>query len=286
MKKYILYLDESGIPGLTDYIYKRFLLTGVIVSSEEDIMISAYFNFIKRKYNIPTECSFHSYGLFEDKKSQHYLTKDDSRVITKSLAEFIDIAPIEFIVIFLNKYKLRRFFGFKKDSFKGKPGDADIGGAERRKNKEIGYDILASKLFFWFANKLKKESATGEIICESRTEQDIILLESYLNCQKPSSFTKKRIVSLSKKVRKNIISIKFEKKTGLCGGLEMADLISFTSFLHINNRIKEFSQRGVSILWKSIKKNMLRGAIQEIRGDEFGRYLTSGRVLRIANRGY
>jgi len=275
-KKHILYLDESGCSSLTDYVSKKFLLTGVMIDTKEDIEISAYFNFIKRKYGIPVNYPFHSHDIFENKRSPSYLTNTNAKDVISSLAEFIDITPIKFKVFMLNKNKLRRFFGFKRDSFKGIPRD-------RRKDKEIGYDILASRLIFWFAHELEKKSAKGEIVADSRRKSDVILLDSYLNCQMSSSFNESDISILAREARNNITSIKFEKKTGLCGGLEIADLISYVSFLAENNRLKKSSAKNISVLWKVVKKNMLRGAIQEIREDSFEKYLTTGRVNRIAN---
>jgi len=275
-KKYILYLDESGCSSLTDYVSKKFLLTGVMIDRKEDIEISAYFNFIKRKYNIPINHPFHSYDIFDNKRSSSYLTNANAKAVTSSLAEFIDITPIKFKVFMLDKNKLRRFFGFKKDSFKGIPRG-------RRKDKEIGYDILASRLIFWFARELEKKSAKGEVVADSRRKSDIILLDAYLNCQTPSNFNKSDIITLSEEAHNNITSIKFEKKTGLCGGLEIADLISYVSFLAENNKLKKFDTKNIPILWKIIKKNMLRKAIQEIKEENFEKYLTIGRVNRMAN---
>jgi hypothetical protein len=64
----------------------------------------------------------------------------------------------------------------------------------------------------------------------------------------PSSFIDNEIIELSKNSQKNITGIKFENKKGLCGGLEVANLISYISFLSVNKRIKEFQLRGIPAL--------------------------------------
>lgn len=269
MRRYILYVDESGIASLTNKTAKYFILTGLLIDSSKNSEISAYFSFIKRKCNLNPPDNFHSYDLFENKKSQE---------ISEILSSFITTTPLRYNIVMLNKYKLKRYFGFNSNYFKGSQ--------ERKKDKEIGYDILASKLFFWFAGFLSKQRAIGEIIIESRGRPDAILFDTYLNCREPDNFTNQKIKNLSKKCQRWIVSIRFENKIGVCGGLELSDLISYIAYLYITKKLQGLEKKGIKGIWKSIKKNntlLRKSVIKEVKKSEFIKYLKSSRVRKISN---
>lgn len=278
MRKYILYIDESGQASLTDFRYSHFVLTGLMLNSSENSDISGYFNFIKRKYGLDKSENFHSFDLFENKKSPYYLSDKDARELSSNLRAFIDTTPLHYNITTLNKRKLRKYFKFKPESFRGS--------LERKHDKQIGYDILASKLFFWFAGELSNHNGIGEIVVESRTRLDVILLEAYLSCCEPTGFLERpNISSLAKKCKNKIASIRFEKKAGVCGGLELADLISYTTYQYLTKNLKKFEKRGLKEVWFAIKKNKTlprRSVIKEVKNNEFKKYLTTSRVNRIS----
>lgn len=278
-QKFNTYIDESGIASLTDLTCDKFILTGVIIDDKEDVQLSAYFNFIKRKYKIPEDNSFHTYDLFENKKYEFYLKNNDALKLAESLAEFIKISPIRSLCLFLNKNDLRNFLGIKDNSyFKGE------GSSNRKRDKDIGYEMLATKIFLWFGKCLNQNNgASGKIIVESRQNLDYAVLKSYLLCKQSNRFKTKRLNKASSSFGKNVSAVNFESKIGLCGGLEIADLISYISSLSIKKQISSNEKRGIPILWDAIKEILEKNKIQTVELSEFKNLISFDRVNKITN---
>lgn len=282
MKRYSLYIDESGSGNLADYSYKNLLLTGLIVEEIHDFEISAYFNYIKKIYKISEHIPFHAYDLFENSKSESYLPSKKAAKLVESLTEFIKIIPIKVAIYNLDKTKLRSFFGMKE-----KQNDYFVGNEESGRWKEIPYEILSSKMFFWFADQLNFANENrGAIIAESRKEADHALLRSYLRCKTPLQHNSENIRRASEKMQKRISSIRFEEKIGFRPGLEIADLFSYTSYQVINKKIrsKHFTDRKFTNLWHAIEKKIYNKKINVATNHTFKTYIPSSRVNKISNK--
>lgn len=63
MYKIKLFLDESGKYSLASD--EPFILTGVVLPQRHKTTVEGYFNYIKRKYKIPTDRPYHIYEIFE-----------------------------------------------------------------------------------------------------------------------------------------------------------------------------------------------------------------------------
>jgi len=274
-EKFNIYIDESGIACLTDITESKFILTGVILDHEEEAQVAAYFNFIKRKYGIPEDNPFHAYDLFGNRHSKFYLSDVMIQNLSISLAEFIRISPLKSLCLSIDKEGLKRFLKIKDNSyFEG----------VRKRDKEIPYEMLAIKILLWFGNYLnQKGKASGKIIVESRQNLDYATLKAYFSCKQENNFRTKRFRESSVFFKENVGSIGFENKIGLCGGLEIADLISYISFLSVKKQISQHEQRGVPVLWEAIKETLEKNKIQEVVLPEFKNLLSPDRVNKITN---
>ena len=277
MKRYSLYLDESGIADLTNTSYKNFLLTGLVMKHDEDRELSGYFNFLKRRHHLDQEKSFHAYDLFENKYSSKYLSEDKAKRLCLSLSEFIKIIPIKIKVVSVDKNLLKSFLRIKtSDDLKGSE--------EKRRDKEIPYEILSAELFLWFSNFVKKERGRGGIIAESRKNADYTLLRTYLKCHEPNSFRQKSLKKSCENMGRHISSIRFESKIGVWPGLELADIISYISFLKLNKRIRksQFRKRGLIDVWHQIEKKMEDKKIRSFSNSESSKYINPDRVRKMS----
>lgn len=285
--KNLLYIDESGVPSLTDKRSRYFLLAGVSVEEHRDNEISGFFEVLKRKYSINQGQPFHTTDLFEIKSSEIYLKAKDSRALAKSLAEFIEVAPFKVKVIAIDKIFLRKFLGLPKNLNSSDFRNDNTGTGKI--TRDIAYEIAASYLFFWFSNEiLTNDNNRGAIIAESRYDADHALLLTFLNCKTPSKHMIKDVneTENSKKavsMRSRVSSIKFENKLGECAGLEIADLICYLANLKAHKKLNKFKKRGILSLYKIAKKKLEGGDIIILNDNEILSCLPPDRVHKVSN---
>lgn len=279
MARHIMYIDESGAGSLNDFQSKFLLLTGLVVQEEEDIKVSTYFNYTKQKYGISKDIPFHSYDLFERKaRSPQYLFPKRARGFLKSVSEIIGLSPIRVIVVAIKKDDIRKFYNIPP-KYRFSPTSDRFG------FKDLPYDILAKELFFWFARYLSRQKlALGHIIAEARGYSDHALLQTFLDAQEEARFlANSRENRTASKFKKRVSSISFEKKNGLRGTLEMADLISYFSYQSLQKNLRLFTKSGGQLFWKCIKGKMEKQKIQTIRGAGFQRLLPYVKARKLAN---
>lgn len=276
-KRYTLYLDESGIASLTDYKDRCFVVSGIVVEDSADIELSAYFNYIKRAHKLPESKSFHSVDFFENKKSDLYLKDSKCIKFCQSVAEFIKIAPFNIAIVCLDKRHLRELIKMPNGySFKGSK--------DHKEDKEIGYEILTRKVFLEFAKFIKIQKAKGSVVAESRRESDRVILKSFLQSQDSEQFKRRKNLSrYSFEMRNRVVSLCFENKNGLRGGLEMSDLFAYVYYQKINRKIPLLKKRGLPVLWKSIEKKAEQKQIAMLGNRDFLN-LAYDRIHKIANR--
>ncbi|MFH0854721.1 MAG: hypothetical protein V1891_04485 [bacterium] len=282
MRRYLLYLDESGSGNLASDL-QNLIITGVIVEDNADSEISGYFNYLKKIYKIPEGTSFHSYDLFENNKSEFFMSTQKAKKLVDSLIEFIKIIPIKLSIHYLDKKKLRNFLGMsdnKKEYFSGSE--------EAKRWKDIPYEILASKIFFWFSKYVNSvnRTARGAVVAESRRQADHALLRAYLRCKTSSQHNSMNLRKCSEKMQKQISSIRFEEKTGFWPGLEIADLFSYVAYQYVIGKIRsrKFTERNFTLLWRTIKNKIEAKKISEADGHTFNSYISSNRVNKISNK--
>lgn len=271
MNKATLFIDESGKASLIDTKENVFVLTGVILSNAEVQTVEGFFNYIKLKFKIPSTQSFHSYEIFE--KPDTRLSDGDLSELSRNIAEFLSLIPIDIQITTINKEEFKSALGVKIDNdFKGT--------SERKEMKDYPYRVSATYIFAMFGEYLVKDNAIGQIIADSRKGGDHQLLKTLDLC-------KERAVPIRdeyyKAIKNNISAICFAEKGFLSGGLEIADIISFTTYNRALRKMSHFSNIGLEKIWDQIKTKAKITKIDEsavrryfkLKKDEVHKYLKS-----------
>jgi len=256
MKHFNLYLDESGKSSLIERNEEPFVLTGVILDNNEVKTVEGFFSYIKLKHGFNSQLPFHSYHVFEDPKTR--ISTRKAKDLVKTMTEFISLIPIKVKIISIDKTSFKKVLGVKSNN--------DFKGSEERKGmKEYPYRVMSSYHFSWFASFLNKEKAIGEIIADTRRGGDYQLLRSLNYCKDPdTSLTKEQ----SKLIKERCTAICFAEKYFLSGGLEITDLISYTSFFHARRIMNSMNEIRLAKLWEEIKKKMDEGDIYLLKEDD------------------
>src|SRR3989338_3641567 len=277
MARYLMYMDESGEGTLNDFQSKFFVLTGLIVQEEEDVKVSGYFNYTKKKYDIPQDIPFHSYELFEKRSSSLRLSPKKARGFLKSVSEFFRISPIRIAVVAVKKDDIRKFYMIPKNH-------RFISNSNKYGFKDLPYDILGRELFFWFTRFLYRQGGVGHIIAEARGHSDHAVLQTFLDSQEKYRFMKSSPeFKLTQNFKKRVTSISFTKKNGLRGNLEMVDLISYFSYQFLEKNLKKITRIGGRIIWRCIKEEMEKQKIQRIKTNGFKKLVPYVKARNLAN---
>lgn len=249
MHRYTLYIDESGVPNLAEES-RYFILSGLIVEEKVDQEISAYFNYIKRRYSIDKDKNFHAVDFFEDKTCDIYLSNSNANKFCISLCEFMETAPFSTFIWAVDKKEVSKLVKLpNKYKFVGNP---------HKEDKDFPYELLARKLFLPFAHFLKKKKAIGAIVAESRRSSDRTLLKTYLDCQEKGHFKSKKYQKYADEFRDRVVSLRFENKNSMRGGLELADIYSYITYQKLGKKISPtMKRRGVNTLDKVIVKQLM-----------------------------
>ena len=195
---------------------------------------------LKEKSDIPTDENIHAFDLFENEKRR--IRNPAGKLIStrivhskidtffERLSSLIDGADIQSMV-----------FCMCKDEWKKKITDAAITNAISEKDllsnlkghglHDFLYEALARKMILEFGHFLESKDGVGEIMAESRREDDSTVLSAYLSSTRKSTFEKEsRYAAWAELCRKRITSLTFQNKKGLSFGLEVADLFAWAHF--------------------------------------------------------
>jgi len=241
MNKATLFVDESGKASLADLNQSRFVLTGVILDNTEIQVVEGFFNYIKLKFKITSKEGFHSYDIFEDPKTK--LTNSDLYELSKYIADFLSLIPIKIHIAVIDKGKFSKALGVKTiEDFKGT--------AERKEMKDYPYRVSATYIFAKFGEYLINQDSVGEIIADSRKGGDHQLLKTLDLC-------KENVVPLTgdyhKAIKERISAICFAEKGFLSGGLEITDIVSYTTFNKVIRKLSSMADSGIDKIWEQIR---------------------------------
>ena len=252
-----LFVDESGKSSLAQKENEPFILTGVILDDKDKQIIEGFFGYIKLKYGINPDKPFHSYDIFENPTSK---LSDNSLVsLSENLGEFISLIPIRAHIFAINKNIFKTSLGIRNiNDFKGS--------SERKEMKEYPYRIMSTKLFSEFGKYLEHQDQIGQVIADSRRGADYQMIRT-LSTIKENGVPIDADAQKSIKNRLNAIS--FAEKGYLSGGLEITDLISYTSFIRARKQITAFSNTGIVKIWNQIKK---KTELKEIKEKEIRKF--------------
>ncbi|MEK6877026.1 MAG: DUF3800 domain-containing protein [Thermoproteota archaeon] len=244
---YILFIDESGKSTLTD-AERYFLLSGLIINKDLHTALSSYMISLKNKSDIPIDENIHAFELFEDERrkvrNQEGKVKknDEGDIIYEEipyhginkffdrLSSLIDGIDMEYIIFRADKEpykKLIKNVARKQNSTE----KAVIHYLQRNDLDDILYESLARKMILEFGHFLEKEDAQGEVIAESRWQDDDAVLRAFVSATNESTYQRRtRYKSWARSSFKRIHSLTFQNKKGLSFGLEIADLFGWAHF--------------------------------------------------------
>lgn len=265
MQKHTLFIDESGKSSLAEKADEPFILTGVILKEEDINTVEGFFNYIKRKYQIDSSIPFHSYDLFENSKLK--MTDVKAKKLLSTIADFISLIPIKVSVFSIDKSIFRSSLGVKSEN--------DLKGTARKKEmREFPYQIMSSRLFAWFAEYLRLSDSIGQIIVDARVGGDQQLLRTLNICKDPNGPIDNII---SKLIKERCNAICFAEKHFFSGGLEITDLISYTSFFHARKKMNSMSAIGLQTVWKEIRKNLPDNSLKKLGRRDIKKFFGVGR---------
>ena len=233
-----LLIDESGKASLAEKADEPFSIAGVVVMNNEVGTVEGFFRYIKGKYGLPLDKSFHSYDIYENPQTR--LRDEELLDLSTSLAEFISFIPVEITICYTNKVNFKAALGVtSNEDFKGD--------SKRKEMKDYPYRVLASKLFTLFATQLDNDDCLGQVLADSRQGGDHQLLKT-LHLWKG-----KNIKADKEYLKVRIVAINFAEKGFVSGGLEITDLISYISFFKIRRRLSAVNDLGIPKIWKVIR---------------------------------
>jgi hypothetical protein len=234
-ENYTLYIDESGKSKLSDETGRYFLLSGVIIDNNLHEALSAYMVSLKEKCNIPTDENIHAFDLFENEKLKHGLSLKVSEINTffNRLISLSHGVEMQLIILRIDKesYKKKIANCARKNNLSYKSLCKHI---KREGVHDILYEAGIRKMTLEFGKFLENRSATGQIVAESRRNDDEPTLRAFVDSTQSSRFTDNSVYQKwSSSAFKNIHSLTFQNKKGLSFGLEIADMFAWA---HFNNK--------------------------------------------------
>jgi hypothetical protein len=258
MQKSTLFIDESGKSSLLSNEQEPFIITGVILDDQEIVTVEGFFTYIKRKYNIDETKPFHSYHIFENEE----IKLPDSQLLelSKTLAEFLSLIPIQITVLEVDKRIFKKAIGLEnKEQCKGSK--------KRKAIPKLPYQLTASKLFKWFAKTLKSEGRIGQVVVDSSRRYNTSILKTWNLCQEGHLPTTKGVVS--ELINHHVTALCFAEKKFLSGGLEITDLISYITFFRVRELLSKNKDIGIPLIWEKIKERKVLKLIEEKEIKEF-----------------
>lgn len=269
---YILFIDESGKSKLSD-IGDYFLLCGLIINKDLHAALSSYMVSLKKKSGIPTDENIHAFDLLENEKvmgSHHKYTHVDT--FLKRICTLVQGADLQCLIVRIEKTEYRKLIE-KKAKKAGMSDRAVVNLLKKNNLHDFLYEALARKLILEFGHFLDQEDAHGEVVAESRRQDDDAVLRAFIDSTQTSKFGERTTYHLwSRQSFKRIYSLVFQNKKGLSFGLEMADLFAWAHFnTHYGKaRIFKSSAKNKRIdvrlhkINEIMKETLMKGKVEDI----------------------
>ena len=151
------------------------------------------------------------------------------------------------------------------------------------------YEALARKLILQFGYFLDKNDACGEVIAESRRQDDDAMLRAFIDSTQLSKFQENtHYHSWSVYSFKRIYSLVFQNKKGLSFGLELADLFAWAHFNNyygktrtfpssaknkrVDDRLKKVEKIMKEALMKNEVEDITRTKLNKLAGDRVSKF--------------
>jgi hypothetical protein len=281
-RNYILFLDESGKSKLSD-IGNDFLLCGVVIDKDLHTVLSSYMVSLKDKSGISSDENIHAFDLFENEKVKGRKIKTrEINLFFDRLCVLIQGAEIRCWTVRINKARYKKII--QKKVAKLKCSEKRVLKIIRKEGlHDFLYEALSRKIILEFGHFLEKEDAYGEVVAESRRQDDSAVLKSFIDATQSSKFKEDTRYHLwSKYSFKRLHSLIFQNKKGLSFGLEIADLFAWSHFNNHHGLARDYSSKAktkriLSRLKKVdgvMKKTLIKDGVEE---------MTETKIKNVAN---
>ncbi|MFA5072221.1 MAG: hypothetical protein WC511_07795 [Candidatus Pacearchaeota archaeon] len=228
--QYILFIDESGKSKLSD-IGDNFLLSAVIIEKNLHFALSSFMISLKEKNHIPSHINIHSYDLFEKEKVDGIKLK--IKEVNYFFEHFIHLIRGTQMKCILYEADKKPFIDriIKKAKSKKVNEKAINTYLKNKGDHDILYEILTSRIILQFGKFLEEKNATGEVIVESRRQDDGAVLGGFICATERSKYYKnKNYQSYSKSAFNRITTLSFQNKKGGSFGLELSDIFAWAKW--------------------------------------------------------
>lgn len=249
----MLFIDESGKSKLSDD-HDNFLLTGLVIDRDLHQALSSYMVSLKEKSDIPTDENIHAFDLFEGEREKMYdengkLIKNSDgttrhkRIPTSKIDPFfnrlvhlIEGSDLFCFTLTIDKSPYRN--QITRTARKHGVRERLVMDFVKRKGlNDFLYEVLTRKLILEFGHFLEERGANGEVVAESRRQEDSAVLDAFLEASQHSKYAETpRFQAWSRSCFRRIHSLTFQNKKGLSFGLEVADLFSWAQFNYMHGR--------------------------------------------------
>ncbi len=297
-RNYILFLDESGKSKLSD-VGNNFLLCGIVIDKDLHTALSSYMISLKNKSGISSEENIHAFDLFENEKVK------GKKIRTKEIDQFFErltvlIQGAEIIswTVRVNKDQYKKII--EKRAKKLKCNKKQIEKIIQKEGlHDFLYEALSRKIILEFGHFLEKEDAYGEVMAESRRQDDSAVLKAFIDATQSSKFKEGSWYhEWSRYSFKRLHSLVFQNKKGLSFGLEVADLFAWSHFNSHHGLAREYSSKAKlkrihdrlkkveDIMKKTLIKDgveeMTRARIKNVAGDRVSEFTNAIKELKLA----
>ncbi len=236
-EKYILFIDESGKSKLSDQ-GDIILLCGFVINKDLHTALSSYMVSLKENSKISPAQNIHAFDIFEDEfknlnkrvRREKWVTYSQIDTFFERLNHLLQGTEMQYLTVQLDKtiFQSKIEKRAKKLGITGKP---IIKALKKAGLQDFIYEGLARKLILEFAHFLEQKDAQGEIIAESRRNDDTAVLNAFVDATQTSKYEEGTVYNAwSKQAFSRIHSLTFQNKRGLSFGLEIADLLAWTTY--------------------------------------------------------
>lgn len=242
---YILFIDESGKSKLSDDTGRFFLLSGIIIDSNLHQALSNYIISLKNKCGIPVDQNIHAFDLFENEKlkGEDHVKVGAINQLFERLISLSHGADMHAVVLCIDKHRYRQ--QIEKRARKHHVKFSRVYN-ELKKNDlhDLLYEVAVRKMILEFGHFLEQHKATGEVIAESRRQDDEATLRAFIDSTNTSRFAEGTVYKTWSGYSFNRIhSLTFQNKKGLSFGLEIADLIAWGTFNRVWGMTRSYSSQ-------------------------------------------
>jgi Protein of unknown function (DUF3800) len=229
---YILFIDESGKSKLSDETGRYFLLSGVIIDKNLHEALSNYIVSLKSKCGIPVNQNIHAFDLFENEKLKGgpLIKVAAIDLLFERLISLSHGVEMHAVVLQIDKQAYRQ--KIERTAIKHKVNFRRVYNELKKNNlHDLLYEVAVRKMVLEFGYFLEGHNAVGEVIAESRRQDDEATLRAFVDSTNSSRFpVGSTYRAWSQYSFDHIHSLTFQNKKGLSFGLEIADLLAWGTF--------------------------------------------------------